>query len=138
MVFPVLAVEDIQTSLKFYTEELAFDTAFVLPGPDGSPIYANVTHGSGVNILLSLQPGVADKGRGVVFMLYMPEGKQIDAYYEEVQGRGVTIETPIADQYWGDRTFAVLDPDGFHLIFAQTNRQVPMEEIESVTGSRDA
>lgn len=129
---PVLAVEDMDRSRKFYVDELGFAETFALPGPEGDFIYVGVGLGSGVNILLSKQPDVSDKGKGLVLMVYVPEGSAIDDYYRDIQARGVAIETPIADQYWGDRTFMVIDPDGFYLNFAQTNRQVEMSDIEKV------
>ena len=37
-------------------------------------------------------------------------------------GTGASITMEIQDQFWGDRTFTVTDPEGYVLTFAQTVR----------------
>jgi len=36
----------------------------------------------------------------------------VDTQYQRIQGLGIRIEVPIRDEPWGDRHFAVLDPNG--------------------------
>lgn len=133
MIMPILAVSDLEKSLSFYTEKLGFEKMISFPGPDGSLVFAFVGLGPAVNIGLQLSPTPeGTRGDGAVFMIYLPDGQEIDPYYEQVKAKGVAIETEIADQYWGDRTFSVKDPDGFYLTLAKSVKQVPIDEIEKV------
>lgn len=131
MIMPVFAVDNIDASIDFYTNKLGFALTFSLPGPDGTPAFAFVNLGQSLNIGLSKQPGLSEKGKGSVLMCYVPDETDLDQYYSEVIANGVAIDTPIQDQYWGDRTFQLTDPDGFVLQFAKTTKQVDMADIEA-------
>lgn len=131
MIMPVFAVENITASIDFYTNKLGFNLTFSIPGPDGNIAFAFVNLGQNLNIGLSQQPGLSSKGRGAVMMCYVPDETNLDQYYETVVANGVTIDTPIADQYWGDRTFQLTDPDGFELQFAKTVKQFDLAEVEA-------
>ncbi|MBX3118633.1 MAG: VOC family protein [Fimbriimonadaceae bacterium] len=131
MIIPILAVESVEASSAFYTHNLGFSELFNMPGEDGSAMFAMVSSGPGVNVGLSKQPGLANKGVGAVFMLYVSEETDIDAYYEEVKSRGTAIEKEIGDEFWGDRTFSVKDPDGYYVSLCKTVKQVSIEAIQS-------
>lgn len=42
----------------------------------------------------------------------------VDAYYAQMQARGVTITAPLADKPWGERAFSIEAPDGLVLHFS--------------------
>ena len=44
----------------------------------------------------------------------------VNEYHDQVKKRGVQISDPLTDQWWGDRTFTVMDPFGYHIWFYQT------------------
>lgn len=135
MIIPILACADIETSSRFYTENLEFTEAFRMPGESG-PMFAMVSLTPSAFIGLSYQPNEpAGKGRGVVAMVYVPDDCDIDAYYERVRSKGTTITREIVDEFWGDRVFMVSDPDGFSIQLCKTIRSVPPEEINAASGS---
>ena len=43
----------------------------------------------------------------------------IDTLYEQQTATGVTPVEPIADQFWGDRSFVVRDALGYLIAFTQ-------------------
>jgi uncharacterized glyoxalase superfamily protein PhnB len=49
------------------------------------------------------------KGQGVYLTI---EVEDVDAIYEEIKNKGVEIIIPIRDEPWGDRHFAIRDPNG--------------------------
>lgn len=135
MIAPVLAVEDVDRSLEFYTQQLEFKQDFCLEGPDGQSAFAFVSLGEAadrVAIGLSRQPVDGVRGLGVAFMVYIPSSMDLDAYYESVRGRGVAIEAEIATQYWGDRSFSLRDPDGYYLSLSQTVEETDMDKVRAV------
>lgn len=135
MIAPVLAVQDVDRSLEFYTQQLQFKQDFCLDGPDGNSAFAFVSLGEEserVAIGLSRQAVDGARGQGVVFMVYIPSAMDLDAYYEAVRGRGVAIEDEIATQYWGDRSFSVRDPDGYYLSLSQTVEETDMDKVRAV------
>jgi uncharacterized glyoxalase superfamily protein PhnB len=133
MIAPILNVTDLDASVNFYTQKLGFKHDFSLPGPDGKNAFAFVSMGEGVAIGLSKDP-VASKhrGEGVDLMIYIPDEVDIDTFYKDVNAKGITPETELKTQYWGDRTFSLHDPDGFRLTIAHTVEQPNMEDMAAI------
>lgn len=128
MIIPIFAVNDVAVSSRFYTENLEFGEMFQMPGENG-PMFAMVALTPGANIGLSRQDAPEPKGSGSVIMVYVADDTDIDAYYERVKARGTEITQEIRDEYWGDRAFAVKDPDGFFIQLCKCIRQVTSEEM---------
>jgi uncharacterized glyoxalase superfamily protein PhnB len=118
---PILSVSSIERSVAFYQEQLGFDLGFAMTGDGGRMVHASVVNGA-VTIMLGYKdPADADQrlGGGAVLYTYLDD---VDAYYAQVRSAGTALTEEITDQYWGDRTFTVTDPDGYVLTFAQTVR----------------
>jgi uncharacterized glyoxalase superfamily protein PhnB len=130
MVYPILSVTDVDTSLAFYTEKLGFQQDLAMDGPDGKTAFAFVRLGT--EVVGFSRADTDNVGRGVVFMFAVPEGAKVDTVYAEVQAKGVAIEEPIKTEYWGDRIFSIKDPDGYYLTLYETIHQPDMEHIEKV------
>lgn len=131
-VTPDLCVASIEDSVAFYRDVLGFTPQFLAPGPDGKLAHAEVCFGDGSIMFdrLDWLPAEAQKNLGNGVDLYFNVGDlDIDAFYERVRGAGAKIDSEIKDQFWGDRHFSILDPNGYHLSFAKTVRQVTEKEI---------
>ncbi|MCC7451388.1 MAG: VOC family protein [Anaerolineae bacterium] len=134
MVVPILSVQDVDASVDFYVKQLGFERLFVMAGSDGRNAMGWVKMGD-AQFGLMLSGDTGSKGNGVDLWINLPKEGSIDQLYTDVQRRGATIAEPIKDHYWGDRAFTVHDPDGYVLTFAQTVKQVPMEQIEAIMRS---
>jgi uncharacterized glyoxalase superfamily protein PhnB len=132
MISPIVSVKDIDRSVTFYTEKLGFKHDFSMPDQDGINTFAFVSLGPVTFIGLSRDEQMAHRGEGVEFMIYLPEGQDIDQVYNEIRSRGTKLETEIKTQYWGDRTFSLRDPDGYMLTFARTVHQANMDDIAAI------
>src|SRR6478735_5718811 len=135
MVLPILAVSDISKSLHFYTTVLAWETVFTMPGEDGKESFAMVSMGDGVKFGLSAMDAPNPKGQGVVFMCYTADDADIDAYYEACRSRGANVALEIHTEYWGDRCFAVSDPDGYYVKICKTVKQMSPEDIVTASSA---
>jgi uncharacterized glyoxalase superfamily protein PhnB len=132
MIAPILAVRDVDASLTFYTEKLGFEKMLVMEGIDGRNVFAFIGLGERAQIGLDAKPASAPVGSGVVFMIYPPEEVNLDQLYADVRSRGVAIEQPLHDDYWGERTFSVKDPDGYYLTFSVTELTTPADELDAI------
>lgn len=45
------------------------------------------------------------------------EVQDVEAVYGRLMKKGVRISDPLTLQWWGDRTFKVLDPNGYEIWF---------------------
>lgn len=136
MIMPILNVKDVRSSVDFYVGKLGFEEDVMFDGPEGNPVFAIVRMGQAV---FGLSTADNDQtGAHVQFMVYIPEDNNIDLLYSKVQQQGVAINQEIKDGYWGDRTFSVLDPDGYLISMAKIVQQVPNETIADYMKTMDA
>jgi uncharacterized glyoxalase superfamily protein PhnB len=119
---PNLIVSSVERSLAFYTEVLGFARGMTVP--DQSPfVFASVTSGP-VEIFLNdrstvtkespQMAGLAFGGGNTMFI----EVEGIDALHDRIAG-SVKVVMPLVTQWYGLREFAITDPDGYVLTFAQ-------------------
>ncbi len=128
MILPILSVKDVEASITFYTTHLNFKQQFAIPGEDGKPNFAFIELDRATIIALSLDPSVEKRGAGVDLMVYVPDEMSIDDVYAQVQKAGIPLVEEIGDRYWGDRTFAINDPDGYRITVSKTVKQMSFEE----------
>jgi uncharacterized glyoxalase superfamily protein PhnB len=121
---PNLVVADVGKSLSFYEQVLGFARGMTVP--EQAPfVFASVTSGA-IEIFLNDRadvaknhPAIADKlnaSMGGQMFVEMPAG--IDEWWNAVKDRAKVI-MPIVTQWYGMREFAVADPDGYVITFAQ-------------------
>ena len=101
---PILPVEDLDVAKEFYVGRLGFGIRFEHHG-DGRDGLLGVERGS---IELTLDCPMTGHGREACVSLVVDSA---DAYYDEWRAR-VEIRRPPKNEYWGARTFDVIDPFG--------------------------
>lgn len=102
----------IAESKKFYTEMLDFGVAFendfylLLHTPDSSAMLSFLLPDHA-----SQQPlfRPAFQGKGVYLTI---EVEHVDALYQQLKARGAEIIIELRNEPWGDRHFAIQDPNG--------------------------
>ena len=140
---PLLAVDDIGRSMDYYERVLKFTKGLALPGEgtNGALMHGEANLADDIQIMFSPAQGgegplaekLAQGGlRGVGVILYLNLGDtDIDQYYQDVRQAGATFIEPIQDQFWGDRTFTIEDPDGYILTFAKHVRDGDFSQMPS-------
>jgi uncharacterized glyoxalase superfamily protein PhnB len=119
---PNLLVASVERSLAFYVDTLGFSRGMTVP--DQSPFaFASVTGGA-VEIFFNdaagavkEYPGFAGKPIGATGTLFI-EVDGIDALHDRIKPI-VKIVMPIVTQFYGMREFAIEDPDGYVITFAE-------------------
>ena len=118
---PNLVVSNVERSLAFY-EGLGFSRGMTVP--DQSPfVFASVTSGS-VEIFLNDRstvtkesPQMADLPFGGGNTMFI-EVTGVDALHDAVKA-GAKVIMPLVTQWYGLREFAIVDPDGYVITFAE-------------------
>ena len=119
---PNLLVASVERSLAFYVDTLGFERGMTVP--DASPFaFAAVTSGA-VEIFFNdaagavkEYPGFAGKPIGATGTLFI-EVEGVDALHARLAPK-VKIVMPIVTQFYGMREFAIADPDGYVITFAE-------------------
>ena len=119
---PNLLAANVERSLAFYVDILGFARGMTVP--DASPfVFASVTAGP-VEIFfndaagaIQEYPGFAGKPIGCSGTLFI-ELQGIDAFHDRLEP-SVKIVMPIETKFYGMREFAIEDPDGYVITFAE-------------------
>lgn len=102
----------IQETKKFYTQVLDFEVSFenefylllCTPNHSAEISFLQPNHPSQKPIFQS-----AFNGKGVYLTL---EVEDVDKLYQKLKEKGVEIKIDIRNEVWGDRHFAIVDPNG--------------------------
>jgi lactoylglutathione lyase len=119
---PNLLVANVERSLAFYENVLGFERGFTVP--EQSPfVFASVTGGP-VEIFfndaagaIKEYPAFGGKPIGATGTMYI-EVEGVDALHDRLKAT-VPIVMPLVKQFYGMREFAIEDPDGYVITFAE-------------------
>jgi PhnB protein len=121
-VVPSLWVDAVEPLRDFYLNTLGFRHRMGIVGKDGKLDFAIVTRDG--SMVMMGRPTERIEGTGAAYPTGRPvelyvHASDIDAYHDEIRGRGVAVSSPLTSQWWGDRTFSVKDPYGYVIWFYQ-------------------
>jgi uncharacterized glyoxalase superfamily protein PhnB len=119
---PNLIVANVERSLAFYVDVLGFARGMTVP--DQSPfVFASVTSGP-VEIFLNdaataIQeyPAFGGKPIGATATMFI-ETAGVDALHDHVKSKAKVV-MPLETKFYGMREFAIEDPDGYVITFAE-------------------
>ena len=110
---PSLTVNDLQRSIRFYTEGLGFSTKHEMK--DGGKLVGIILEGGGA--LLGLTQDDFAKGRdrvkGVGLRLWIETDQDVETMARQAKAAGLKLDTEAAPLPWGPMGFALTDPDGY-------------------------
>jgi len=117
----VLPVGDMKQARAWYESVLGFETAYLhddpVEDPDGN--YAILRRdGAEVHLILDEPPRNhpwTTAGTGYLFLIV----RGVDAVYQQVQAKRVTVTRPIRQESWGARAFQLTDPSGNLVLVAE-------------------
>ena len=131
-------------ALKWLEQAFGFELTVLLTDAEGNVGHAEMTF---LNAVIgvggewagpqlggaSMKAPASLGGAGTQFLrIAMPEG--LDAHCERARAAGARITAEPEDQFYGDRTYRAMDPEGHIWNFSQTVRVVSGEEMEQVSG----
>ena len=121
-VTPNLLVRDLDRSSAFYRDVLGFSVVATVP--DAAPFVFAWMQRDGVNVFLNdaaaagqEYPALRGKPIGGSLTIYITMSG-VDDYFKTVSPRAA-IEATLETKPYGMREFAVVDPDGYVLTFAE-------------------
>ena len=131
-VTPYLIVDGAEEAIRFY--ERAFGATEMLRLPMGGKIgHAEVKIGDSVVMLSDEWPdygklGPASRGGATSsLMIYLED---VDAAFERAVAAGATVERPVEDQFYGDRSGTVTDPFGHSWTLSTHVEDVAEDEMQ--------
>ena len=132
-VTPYLCVKGAAQAIEFYKKALSATERMRIAHPDGRVGHAEVQIGDSVIMLSDEFPemGVVSPttvGHTTASMLvYVADA---DKTFANAVSLGATVNKPMADQFYGDRSGTVVDPFGHKWTIATHKEDVAPEEME--------
>ncbi|HEX4950270.1 MAG TPA: VOC family protein [Blastocatellia bacterium] len=132
-VTPYLVLADAAKAIDFYKQAFGAVELFRMPTPDGNIAHAEIKIG---NAPLMLSGEYADMGyhgvqhyggSPVSLMLYVED---CDAVFHQAVAAGATVKQELKDQFYGDRSGAVMDPFGYSWHISTHKEDVAPEEMQ--------
>ena len=137
---PSVVYKDNRAAMAWLERAFGFDAAEVLVDSRDNIVHAEMSHGDGV-VMISGQ--FADWTRSPATIggtntqrIHVRIEKDIDAHCERARQAGATIFMEPKEQFYGERTYVAIDPEGHRWTFSQPVRQVSFQEMEQATGFR--
>jgi uncharacterized glyoxalase superfamily protein PhnB len=123
----VLLVESVEEAVKFYAEKLAFDIVDLQESKEGGTTLTSARLRKGKCFIRLRLPQVEELAEFSFIKrcssrcagLYVEMKKGIERFYERCQKKGVKIVSELKDQRDGVKLFALRDPYGIRISFAQ-------------------
>jgi len=133
-----LFYRDPRAALKWLEEAFGFEPTMVIVNEDGSIGHSEMRFGEGL-IMVGREWDEHHKSpaslEGVnTQSVHIQLEKGLDAHCERARAAGAVITREPADQFYGDRAYAALDPEGHFWSFAQTLRVMSNEEMAKAGG----
>jgi PhnB protein len=131
-VTPYLIVSGAAQALEFYKKAFGAEERMRFAMPDGRIGHAEIQIGNSVVMLADEFPEMGVKspktlgGTPVGLCVYV---ENVDARFQQAIDAGATVDRPVQNQFYGDRSGTLIDPFGHKWTFAMHVEDVSSEEM---------
>ena len=131
-VTPYLIIRGAARALQFYQQAFGAVELLRMEAPEGRISHAEIRIGDSTLMLADEHPEIGAKspeawgGSPVSLMLYVED---VDRVFAQAMEAGATVDRPLADQFYGDRTGGLKDPFGHVWYIATHIEDVSPEEM---------
>ena len=133
-----LFYKDAFAALDFLEKAFGFERTMVITDQDGNLGHSEMRFGDSYLMVGGewadyVASPLATGGRNTQSIhVHLAEG--IEAHFARAKAAGAVVVRDLEDQFYGDRTYSVKDPEGHVWSFAQTVAKVTRKEAEKASG----
>jgi PhnB protein len=129
---PYLLYEDVASAIAWLTKAFGFQERMRIPGPDGKIAHAEMRLADGLIMMGCPGPEYQNPKRlGHVTQHLYVYVDDVDAHFERARKASAKILEEPTNQFYGDRRYGAVDPEGHCWYFAQHVRDVSPEEMKA-------
>ncbi|MFI5175799.1 MAG: VOC family protein [Terriglobia bacterium] len=126
---PRLAYLDAPAAIEFLCRAFGFEEIGRF-APGGKVVYSEIAlNGETLFAIGSSHEGVQSprelSGLSIELFCYVDD---VDRHYAQAKAAGATILNPPEDKFWGDRSYAVMDCEGYRWIFRKIVKNVRLTD----------
>jgi uncharacterized glyoxalase superfamily protein PhnB len=123
-VVPYLFYDDVERAVRFLEAAFGFVRTFVSPAPEGGLAHAQLAFGTG-RVMLGQTKGGLELTQSAASLGKLHTGiyvfvDDVDSHCERARAAGAKVMLEPKDQFWGDRMYCAMDPEGQFWMFAKT------------------
>jgi len=132
-VIPYLHIKGAAQALEFYKSAFGAKEVVRMPGPGGQVMHAELKIGDSMIMLSDEHPQMGALGpqsvggTPVTLHLYV---ENVDAVVQKAVAAGATLDQPVKDQFYGDRSGLLTDPFGHKWHVATHVEDVSPEDLK--------
>ena len=133
IVTPYLSIKGAAKAVEFYKSVFGATEVVRMPGPDGRIMHAELKIGDSMIMLSDEHPQMGALspqsvgGTPITLHLYVAN---VDAIVQKAVDAGASLDRPVKDQFYGDRTGSLTDPFGHKWYVATHVEDVSPEELK--------
>ena len=128
---PQLTLENAAETIEWYKRALGAQEVRRSVGPDGKIAHAELAIGDSRFMMNDAMMGAkgakALGGSPASFWVYVSDA---DALFNRAVAEGAKVQVPLTDQFWGDRSGAIADPEGITWWIATRVEDLTQAEIQ--------
>jgi PhnB protein len=125
-VTPYLTIEGASQALEWYKKAFGAKELDRQPTPDGKIMHARVKIGDSIVMMSDWMQGARTKAPtsiGTTTVTLHIYSKNVDKLWQQAVDAGAKVETPLDNQFWGERYGQLQDPFGHNWSISQ---RIPM------------
>jgi len=128
---PMLTFENAVQAIEWYKKALGAEEVSRSAGPDGKIMHADLRIGDSRIMLHDAMMGSKGPkelgGSPASLWVYVED---CDALFNRAVSAGAQVQMAMADQFWGDRSGAFMDPHGYSWSIATHKEDLTPEEMK--------
>lgn len=130
---PYITCKHAAKAIEFYVKAFGAVEVMRMAAPDGKIGHAEIKIGDALVMIsdeypeMQIQSPQSLGGTPVGIHVYVPD---VDVLNQRAIAAGATVQRPIADQFYGDRSVTLGDPFGHRWFFATHKEDVSPEELQ--------
>jgi uncharacterized glyoxalase superfamily protein PhnB len=130
--------KDPKAALAWLERAFGFETTMVVENADGTIGHSEMRFGDGL-IMVGREwderhKSPASVGGVNTQSVHVQMEAGIDDHFARAKAAGAVITREIADQFYGDRVYGAVDPEGHHWSFGQTMKTMTTAEMAAAGG----
>ncbi|HEY2178798.1 MAG TPA: VOC family protein [Caulobacteraceae bacterium] len=133
-----IACKDPRAELQWLERAFGFEITLVVEDPSGAIVHSEMRCGEGIIYVGSewdeRHRSPASLGGVNTQSIHMQLAAGIDAHCEKARAAGAVILAEPADQFYGDRNYRAIDPEGHVWTFGQTVKELTFAEMDEASG----
>lgn len=132
--------QDNRAALEWLAKAFGFEVSLIVDDETGTIGHAEMRFGNGIVTVAHQWSDIARSPKSVggvnTQQIHVQLPHDIDAHCERARKAGAVIVAEPQDQFYGDRTYRCLDPEGHLWTFAQHVKTFTFDEMSANTGGK--